>query len=464
MMTPHVALTRLRTQTIARMCALVVSALLMLVAAAVPSGQFSGQAGAAEPTGTLTVIKHEGEGELESISNPQPMEGVLFQVNRLVGLQAQSQQELGELARKEPWLLTSDPGYEMDLAVRATTDVEGKAVFTDLPYGVYVVQEIPDYSNDAQNSVVPPFLIAVPDASGNPDVLVYAKNQQLLVNKIAEVTETEAGSLVTWRVRSQVPAPDVRGKLYQFIVRDTLDEHLDLAGAPIVTIARPDLARRLNEPEDYTYTYDAATRRFELTMTEAGLAKLAEMRNGHPDTVIDIALPTRVKADTPDDTRIVNVAHIYPEGYDPNEVGGFATGGIESRVAGVWIRRGTPVPDPTDPWPPVNWPDLDPIEGPDIRLCPTCEPCPDCQSAPTEQNRPGTIDRIINRVTGHDPNDASQANKPLRDRLASTGANVIWLFIGALILVGLGVWLLIWRRRKKDEEPASETTETGEQR
>lgn len=462
MKTSRFAIMQRHMWLILRVCVLVMSVLLVAIMGVNPVAENDAPAFAAQPTGTLTVIKHKGEGELEGIPNPEPMQGVLFQVNRLVGLQTQSQQELGELVKKEPWLLTSDPGYEMDLAVRATTDVEGKAVFTDLPYGVYVVQEIPDYSSDAQYSVVPPFLISVPASDGNGNVQVYAKNQQLLVKKIAEITETQAGKLVTWRVRSQVPAPDVRGKLYQFIVRDTLDEHLELAAAPVVTIARPDLVRRLDEPGDYTYTYDATTRRFELTMTEAGLSKLAEMRNGHPEGVIDVALPTRVRANTPDGTRILNVAHVYPEGYDPNRVGGFATGGIESQVAGVWIRRGTPVPDPTDSWPPVNWPDLDPIEGPDIHPCPTCQPCPDCQSVPDKQNRPGTIDRIINRVTGHDPNDSSQANKPLRDRLASTGANVIWLFIGALILVGFGVWLLIWRRRKKDDDPVPETHEAGE--
>lgn len=469
---------------------------------------------AADDTGSLTIIKNEGEGDLEDLPAPKPMSNVTFRIKLLQGLNASSQQELGELSKKNPWLLTSEPGYELGPEINAVTDAAGRAYFPGLPRGVYVVQEVPDHKAHPQHSLVTPFLVAVPDSQGNPNVEVHAKNQVLVSQKTAEITETAGGDLVTYRISSQVPAPDRRGKLYQFIVEDTLSEHLGLVAEPIVRIHKPAGITALKANEDFEYAYDAPSRKLKVELTQQGLETLARERVGHPETLVEVAVPTKVSANAPEGERIKNTAYVYPDGYGYAVMGAY---GIATTTAEIVIKGDKPLPidDPWVPWPwfpffPIIWfpiPGSSDGSGPgsdsgsqgsgggsstgssggssigtgsgttgsvsgssgstsgsaagsiiwsDLNPCPTCVPCEDCFGAPGSSSGGFSWHRLSSRL-GRQAGEITFATKDFLHRITNF-LKIHWWWLLPLLLLILAVLLwLLWRRRNREDNPPGES-------
>ena len=473
---------------------------------------------AADETGSLTIIKNQGEGDLEDLPAPKPMSNVTFRIKLLQGLNASSQQELGELSKKNPWLLTSEPGYELGPEINAVTDAAGRAYFQGLPRGVYVVQEIPDHKAHPQHSLVTPFLVAVPDSQSNPNVEVHAKNQVLVSQKTAEITETAGGDLVTYRISSQVPAPDRRGKLYQFIVEDTLSEHLGLVAEPIVRIHKPAGITALKVNEDFEYAYDAPSRKLKVELTQQGLETLARERAGHPETLVEVAVPTKVSANAPEGERIKNTAYVYPDGYGYAVMSAY---GIATTTAEIVIKGDKPLPveDPWVPWPwfpffPIIWfpiPGSSDGSGPgsdsgsqgsgggsstgssggssigtgsgttgsvsgssgstsgsaagsiiwsDLNPCPTCVPCEDCFGVPGSSSAGSSWGRLGSHLSRR-AGEVTFAAKSFLDRIITfLKANWWWLLPLLLLILAFLLWLL-WRRRNREDNPPSESSGAG---
>lgn len=422
-----------------------VTALVTAVIAILTVLVASPAATAQESTGTLTILKHVGEGELEELDNPQPLAGVAFRVDKLKDLTPQSQQELGELVKKNPYLLTDEKQYFAEPAVTATatTGADGRATFTGLPEGVYLVQEEPYRTGNVQYSAITPFLISLPDGTGSRHVEVKAKNQPITAEKFVSTEQVDGGTIAIFNIRSEVPAPDTQGKLYQMIIRDDLDQRLTLAGTPIVTIANGETSQRLEESVDYNFRHNTDTHEVSIELTETGLGKLAALRKGHPETQIEVAIPTWVQQNLPAGTVIDNTAYVFPDGWPTAVLDSMLTNGIATNQASIVVEAGVkPTPKPPLPvWPIVIWPHFPHVSWPDFK------PCPSCQAAPTVRE-PGMIDQIINKVTGA---QGEERNKPRLERLASTGASVIGLSIIALATLLIGWWLLVWRRKKNRE-------------
>lgn len=432
---------------VAALVATLASALALLASViAMPSAE------AQEATGTLTILKHVGEGEFEKLGTPQPLAGVTFRVDKLKDITPQSQQELGQLVQKNPYLLTNEKQYFEDPAVnaQAITGADGRATFDSLPTGVYLVQELPYRTGNIQYSAITPFLVSIPDGPGNRNVEVKAKNQPITAEKFAKVEQTDAGNIVTFNIRTEVPAPDTRGKLYQMIIQDDLDQRLSLAGLPIVTIANGIESQRLEENIDYSFRHDPVAHEISVELTEEGLKKLAAVRQGHPEAQLEVAIATKLQEGLPAGTVINNTAFAFPDGWPTEVLSNDLTNGIPTNEASIIVHGGVITPQPPAPTAPmVLWPIFPAHAWPDFK------PCPNCQVAPAVNHpaQPGLIDQIINKVTGAKGEDQ---NKPRLERLANTGASVIGVAIVAILALLIGWWLLIWRRTKNKDEDTEE--------
>lgn len=448
--------------------------------------------GGAPDTGTgqysLTVHKFDGDPAWRTLgptaTEPQPLGGITFQINKLEGLDVDDQVELGNLVQSDPRLLTEQSTYPQGPALTAVTAADGEARFSDLTRGVYLVREKPSRVGNTNYSVIAPFLVAVPDAAGNPNVAVRAKNQPIVATKnivsgvpgtpeANRIAEEHKNGIVRYRLETTLPAPDVRGKLYQLIMADPLDRNLEFKGVTDGLIVNGEKTIHLREGDDFRVElqgapqasdYGYADKIVKIILTENGLIKAADMRNGHPETRVAFDIQTAVKANTPAGTRIKNVTLSFPDGhpYRPHLLPGSSESLVESNEVEFVVGPSASVPDDPEGQLPVNpgeWPDWifspiyplppgghnHPVPG-SRPQCPNCVPgsitAPDgSHGGPTQGIRPGKV--------------PSRGGLPgLIDRLPMTGANTLGLLGAGFALVLVGFFVVVGRRRRKDNSDA----------
>lgn len=167
-------------------------------------------------TGSLSITKYAdngtrtdnttGEAGQDSGTTATPLEGVEFTITPITDIDLTDFTQWDGLST-----LTAEQAltHELGAPQTATTDVDGKATLTDLPLGVYVVQETGHGDNNIVSSVAP-FVVVLPRALGggewNYDVSVFPKNSVVAVDKEAQVpAHAGLGANLGWTVSSTVP-------------------------------------------------------------------------------------------------------------------------------------------------------------------------------------------------------------------------------------------------------------------
>lgn len=383
--------------------------------------------------GTLTIVKHSGDPltQFGDPSNPiadtnrEPIPGVEFTIQKISNL---------DLSTNEGWIRAQDlviedfyagGSKEGDLGGKrsAVTGEDGRAVFTDLEIGAYYVTET---ASSAQRKGVlnaRPFVVTIPQttengSSWNYDVVVQAKNQLLKVTHQAGKTCFKSGETIDYGVSATVPPLDNDGNLPRY------ELYVPLNGSFTSPVNNKVIVTRTGEPtdiesddavvlseDDFEVTFPENVAR--LVLKESGLQKVAQMRESNPAAHVTWLFDTS----TNQTEKVTTTAYLLVDGYpefDPNE-----RYGVESNE--VTLNSCTEPDDVPIPVP-VPKPDYNPDLFPGTSVVPVPVPIP--SETPTP------------------------APKGILDNLASTGANVLWVFAAGLILVVFGVIL----RRKNNSE------------
>lgn len=278
-----------------------------------------------EDHGSITIHKYSGtpvspalpndgsEVAESDISNPS-LEGVEFTLYKVEGLDVTNPADWPKITDLNTWVVNKGAGGSWSVAsggvigntatplfagytiTQATTGggsgitgtnpqktdddglVEwGVGVSSDLPVGVYFVQETGAPGNVAEHTL--PFLVTVPTAhtSDNTwiyDVNVYPKNALVDVAKESHAaTNLGIGSDVSWTVTAAIPT--AQRNFESFMLRDVLDPRLTyVADSTGLTLDVSALVKPGQSTPDYEVTYDAGSNTLLVTLTPAGLTKL----------------------------------------------------------------------------------------------------------------------------------------------------------------------------------------------
>ncbi len=269
-------------------------------------------------TGSITVHKFEqtspaadtaGDGTAIDTSGLTPLEGVTFTASPVEGL---------DLASSASWdvvsglaysngVVTDGNGVTYDLGGTSTqvTSAEGTARFSDLPIGVYLVQETDSGANPITTSTAP-FFVTIPlphDSGWLYDVHVYPKNSVTAIDK--QVDDSSAlglGDIVTWPISVTIPAEGQGESLSKLVITDTLDDRLSYQSA---TVAGP-----VDLTADTDYISATEGQKVTVTFTTEGLAKL----QAHAGEKLTVTLSTAVTSIG--DGTIANQALVNVNDYD----------------------------------------------------------------------------------------------------------------------------------------------------
>ncbi|OFN75443.1 fimbrial protein [Corynebacterium sp. HMSC070E08] len=153
-----------------------------------------------------------------------------------------------------------------------TTGTDGKAAFTDLPLGIYLVEE-----TNAPDGIVAgaPFIVSVPmvnEASDawNYDVIAYPKNTETTTKKTVKDADQNIQDAYTYTINADAPTWGAGKSLTAFRFEDQLDKRLDFQKVTEVKAGETTLAEG-----DYTVNNPAESgNKLVVTLTEQGLAKV----------------------------------------------------------------------------------------------------------------------------------------------------------------------------------------------
>ncbi len=238
-----------------------------------------GQDGA-PTTGKLTVNKYRGA-ETGTPSDGDRLSGVEFTVTR-VGKNVGNECEPLDLADVAGWtdaeevfgtapVAPADPYCLAGLPETKQTE-EGKAVFEDLPLGLYYVVEGKDHGYNDIVQKAQPFYVAIPmpddDGGWDYNVVVNPKNAVMdaptkTINESQE--DLVLGAEVTWTITSVVPTLVKNIDTFtEASIVDTLDPRLTLEELTVTVDGET-----LTKDTDYLVTDNV-----KITFTADGLAKL----------------------------------------------------------------------------------------------------------------------------------------------------------------------------------------------
>lgn len=294
-------------------------------------------------TGTITVHKHVGpvaesanDGSEVTVTN-EAIDGVEFTVTPVNGIDLKNPEhweKLDTLKFDEGTKVVSIDDANLTLSLGAESDpVEtangGKAVFEDLPLGVYLVRERDNNSGMKITKKAAPFFVVLPMPSVNADnenkvdwnydVHAYPKNSVTEVVKSvddadANVGGAKAGDIVKWTVAVTIPEKsDPNDKLTDFRISDEFDPRLVVVNDTDNPIKVYYTAKAVgSDPQELTkktdFTVEIKEQKVVVTMTKTGLAKLEPNRGGKVEAVF----PTRVKSVADENgLEIPNTATVY---------------------------------------------------------------------------------------------------------------------------------------------------------
>ena len=201
-----------------------------------------------------------------------------------------------------------DPGFT---ARKQRTDGTGETKFDNLPIGYYLVTEnIPDgYDAPGEGKFVVAMPTKVVDIHGvtslNYDVVVYPKNQKIVVEKTlnSERKVIGIGDSVNWTINYPVfdglKKEEVDSKGSQvtrygknFYITDEMDTRLDYvdksAKLRFLDESKREMNLNISEGMDYNITYDKATHVLTVTFTNnIGVKKVADANVANIELTID---------------------------------------------------------------------------------------------------------------------------------------------------------------------------------
>ena len=220
-----------------------------------------------------------------------------------------------------------------------TTNEEGKAIFSDLPYGLYLIVQTDVSGAEYEDEPIilshrqTPMLVSVPQSAGQSDVTVKVKtplgygeltksivgigdingNWENVEDSATEVTGP--GDYIRFRLAVQPPRLSSGDTLDHFVVEDVRSEGLKLEKLESVTDT---LGQTYVEGTDYTRTEETVTdgTRMLLTFTQQGLQKLEQL--GRAAGTLTVVYTTQVTEDAVT-AGITNSARIdYKVDYAPD--------------------------------------------------------------------------------------------------------------------------------------------------
>lgn len=377
------------------------------------------QSAAAEETGTVVVAKTAGVGD----ETEPAVAGAQFQLLELPELRADGEEDLQELVRANPRLLYGEPGVPVGRRLVAETDQAGIARFEGVSPGVYQLRELPSQTGDVERTAATTTLVRV---EAGRTAWVRAKNQPLRVDKEVNVASARPGDTVAYRITSSVPDVDAAGSLHRWEFRDELDRNFASGAIKRITIANAD--RDITLDEGVHYTDKSAGLTLEASFNDRGLAELARLRDGHPETKVRVYLEAVVSDAAAADTRVPNTALVAVDGLrlERNAV-------ASNRATFTVVAASEPVPS-TSPWPTPEELDRPDHEAPGR---------PGDGQTETSTPRPQQT-----------PEPPGRGPRQVLDKLATTGASIFGLVLAGLCAIAIAIVLL--RRRRE------ETNETGE--
>ena len=259
----------------------------------------------AESNASLVIAKTLGSGAQGEPADTQAR----FKAVRLIDVPGDATTDLGKLAQDNPRLLSSDPGVRTDPPQFADTDAEGKAAFFNLEPGVYQISEVNQAVGNEYRDIATPILVYV----GHKTAFIRSKNQPTVIGKKANTDTATQGSDVVFHITTSVPPRDANGQLHQYVVVDALDSRLKLVGIRNVRINNVQGRVELREGEHFTV--DAVNNRVVFSMNKTGLSKLAQSRDGNPDTSVRFDILTTVDKNLQEWSPIRNTELFSPDGY-----------------------------------------------------------------------------------------------------------------------------------------------------
>lgn len=220
-----------------------------------------------------------------------------------------------------------------------TTNEEGKAIFSDLPYGLYLIVQTDVSGAEYEGKPITlshlqtPMLISVPQSAGQSDVTVKVKtplgygeltksivgvgdidgNWENVEDSATEVTGP--GDYIRFRLAVQPPRLSSGDTLDHFVVEDVRSEGLKLEKLESVTDT---LGQTYVEGTDYTRTEETVAdgTRMLLTFTQQGLQKLERL--GQAAGTLTVTYTAQVTDEAPT-AGITNSARIdYKVDYAPD--------------------------------------------------------------------------------------------------------------------------------------------------
>lgn len=153
-----------------------------------------------------------------------------------------------------------------------TTGTDGKAAFTDLPLGIYLVEE-----TNAPDGIVAgaPFIVSVPmvnEASDawNYDVIAYPKNTETKTKKTVKDADQNIQDAYTYTINADAPTWGAGKSLTAFRFEDQLDQRLDFQKVTEVKAGETALGAG-----DYEVNTPAENgNKLVVKLTDQGLAKV----------------------------------------------------------------------------------------------------------------------------------------------------------------------------------------------
>ncbi|SDL93822.1 LPXTG-motif cell wall anchor domain-containing protein/fimbrial isopeptide formation D2 domain-containing protein [Corynebacterium mycetoides] len=200
-----------------------------------------------------------------------------------------------------------------------TTDAVSGQGTANLPVGLYRVTEV----QNGNYTVAAPFYVTLPltESGGtiNYNPTISPKNQELNPTKAADDTNVGVGDAITYTIKAPVPVGDAfrdgTRSISQFRIEDPLMAELayvaDSAEVTLLNAGGATLA-----PADYTVT-PGANNTLIVDFTEAGRAKLAELRATNPGLTAQVVFDATV-LQIPANGELRNEANVYiPNAEDP---------------------------------------------------------------------------------------------------------------------------------------------------
>ena len=225
-------------------------------------------------TGSLTLYKKKGAesdtsatgGEMENVPG-EPLSGVTYKITKL-----DYDLQNGDWSKFPKTTADVKDEDKTNTTFKQTTGADGKVAFTELPLGIYLVEE-----TDAPDGIVTgaPFIVSVPmvnEASDawNYDVVAYPKNTETTTEKTVKDADQNIQDAYTYTINADAPTWGEGKELTAFRFEDQLDSRLDFQNVTEVRAGETVLGEG-----DYSVNNPAENgNKLVVKLTEQGLAKV----------------------------------------------------------------------------------------------------------------------------------------------------------------------------------------------